>query len=209
MASWRRGVRRHVVRPRKSRRRYLRFPSCDAGSKNRPTGDSPRDRGSAGRWLVRHGDAHGKNAVSYFTFRCGRGRGRSLESASEPQRARMIRLCIMAALAGAIAMRALAADDAPPPQAFLVREQALPPGPRTTPFLQYQAEQAWRDDDDRRKAWDAIQDQKELLKTQDELRQKLLQMIGGLPAVKTDLHPSVTGKIQMDGFSVEDRKSVV
>jgi len=109
----------------------------------------------------------------------------------------------MAALAGAIAMRALAADDAPPPQAFLVREQALPPGPRTTPFLQYQAEQAWREDDDRRKAWDAIQGQKELVKTQDALRQKLLQMIGGLPAVKTDLHPSVTGKIQMDGFSVE------
>jgi len=100
-------------------------------------------------------------------------------------------------------MRALAADDAPPPQAFLVREQALPPGPRTTPFLQYQAEQAWREDDDRRKAWEAIQDQKELVKTQDALRQKLLQMIGGLPAVKTDLHPSVTGKIQMDGFSVE------
>ncbi len=72
-----------------------------------------------------------------------------------------------------------------------------------TPFLQYQAEQAWREDDDRQKAWDAIQDQRELLKTQDELRQKLLQMIGGLPAVKTDLHPRVTGKIQMDGFSVE------
>src|SRR5437588_6589524 len=28
-------------------------------------------------------------------------------------------------------------------------------------------------------------------------------MIGGLPAVKTDLHPRVTGRIQMDGFSVE------
>src|SRR5260370_42610484 len=28
-------------------------------------------------------------------------------------------------------------------------------------------------------------------------------MIGRLPAVKTDLHPRVTGRIQMDGFSVE------
>ena len=114
----------------------------------------------------------------------------------------MIRPCIMALLAGAIALCAPAADD-PPPQSFRVREQPLSPGPRMTPFLQYQAEQAWREDDDRQKAWDAIQDQRELLKTQDELRQKLLQMIGGLPAVKTDLHPRVTGKIQMDGFSVE------
>jgi hypothetical protein len=119
--------------------------------------------------------------VSYFTFRCG----------------------ILAVLAGAIVMHALAADDAPPPQSFLVRELPLPPGPRITPFLQYQAEQAWREDDDRRKAWDAIHDQKALLRTQDELREKLLQMIGGLPVVKTDLHPQVTGKVQMDGFSVE------
>ncbi len=114
----------------------------------------------------------------------------------------MIRPCIMAVLAGAIALCALAADD-PAPQSFRVREQPLSPGPRITPFLQYQAEQAWREDDDRQKAWDAIHDQRELLKTQVELRQKLLQMIGGLPAVKTDLHPRVTGRIQMDGFSVE------
>src|SRR5260221_14502140 len=28
-------------------------------------------------------------------------------------------------------------------------------------------------------------------------------MIGGLPEVKTDLRPRVTGRIQMDGFSIE------
>ena len=114
----------------------------------------------------------------------------------------MIRLCIMAVLAGAMALCAPAADD-PPAQSFRVREQSLSPGPRITPFLQYQAEQAWREDDDRVRAWDAIHDQKELLKTRDHLRQKLLQMIGGLPEVKTELHPRVTGRIQMDGFSVE------
>src|SRR5207302_7690326 len=97
------------------------------------------------------------------------------------QRGSTIRPCIMAALAGAIALCAPAAED-PRPQSFLVREQPLSPGPRITPFLQYQAEQAWREDDDRQKAWDAIHDQRELLKTQDELRQKLQQMIGGLPA---------------------------
>ena len=114
----------------------------------------------------------------------------------------MIRLCIMAVLAGAMALCAPAADD-PPAQSFRVREQSLSPGPRITPFLQYQAEQAWREDDNRVRAWDAIQDQKELLRTRDDLRQKLLQMIGGLPEVKTELHPRVTGRIQMDGFSVE------
>ena len=114
-----------------------------------------------------------------------------------------MRSCIMALLAGTIALCALAADDPPPPQAFHVREQPLPPGPRITPFLQYQADQAWIEDNDRLKAWDAIHNERELLKTQDELRQKLLQMIGGLPEVKTDLRPRVTGRIQMDGFTIE------
>lgn len=106
-------------------------------------------------------------------------------------------------LAGALACCSLAADDAPPPQFFRVREKSLSPGPRITPFLQYQADQAWREDDERQSAWEVIHDQRELLRTQDELRQKLLQMIGGLPVVKTDLHARVTGRIQMDGFSIE------
>jgi len=106
-------------------------------------------------------------------------------------------------MTGTTAFCALAADDAPPPQAFLVREKTLPPGPRITPFLQYQAEQAWSEDNDRLKVWDAIHSERELLETQTELRQKVLQMIGGLPEVKTDLHPRVTGRIQMDGFTIE------
>jgi hypothetical protein len=106
-------------------------------------------------------------------------------------------------LAGALACCALAADDPPPPQFFRVQEKPLSPGPRITPFLQYQADQAWREDDERQRAWEAILDQRELLKTQHELRQKVLQMIGGLPAVKTDLRARVTGRIQMDGFSIE------
>jgi len=109
----------------------------------------------------------------------------------------------MAVLAGAIAVCALAADDAPPPEAFRVREQPLSPGPRITPFLQYQAEQAWREDNDRQRAWDGIHNERELLRTQDQARRKLLQMIGGLPAAKTDLQARVTGRIEMDGFSVE------
>jgi Acetyl xylan esterase (AXE1) len=115
----------------------------------------------------------------------------------------MIRPCIMALLAGAMALCAAAAEDTPSSQAFLVREQPLPLGPRITPLLQFQAERAWRQDEDRQKTWEAIQDEKDLLKMQAGLRLKLLQMIGGLPATKTDLHAEVTGKIQMHGFSVE------
>src|SRR3989475_10168633 len=134
--------------------------------------------------------------MKYFTLWCGRGSGRRVEYTRGLQRGKMMRSCIMALLAGTIALCALAADDPPPPQAFLVREQPLPPGPRITPFLQYQAEQAWSEDNDRVKAWTAIRTEKELLKLQGELRQKLLQMIGGLPEVKTDLRPRITGRIQ-------------
>src|SRR6266852_4964047 len=113
------------------------------------------------------------------------------------------RACIGVLLAGASAFCSLAETDPPPPLAFRVLKEALPPGPRVTPYLRYQAEQAWKEDEARQKAWEAIRDEAGLLKMQNELRQKLLQMIGGLPAVKTDLHPVITGKIQMDGFVIE------
>jgi acetyl xylan esterase AXE1 len=115
----------------------------------------------------------------------------------------VIRVCMGVLLAGASAFCSLAGTDPPTPQAFRVLKQPLAPGPRVTPYLRYQAEQAWREDEARQKAWEAIHDETALLKTQEELRQKLLQMIGGLPTVKTDLHPVITGKIQMDGFAIE------
>jgi len=115
----------------------------------------------------------------------------------------VIRACIGVLLVGAGAFCSLAGTDPPPPQAFQVLKQPLPPGPRVTPYLRYQAEQAWKQDEARQQAWEAIRNKGMLLKTQDELRQKLLQMIGGLPAVKTDLHAVITGKVQMDGFVIE------
>ncbi len=115
----------------------------------------------------------------------------------------MIRACIGILLAGASAYCSLAATDPPPPESFRVLNQPLSPGPRITPYLRYQAEQAWKEDEARQKAWDAIHDEASLRKVQEDLRQKLLQMIGGLPTVKTDLHAVITGKIQMDGFTIE------
>jgi cephalosporin-C deacetylase-like acetyl esterase len=107
---------------------------------------------------------------------------------------------VMAALMGP---SMVAAQEGPPAEAFRVYERALPEGPRITPYLQYQTEQAWQQDDERRAAWARIHDERDLLRVQAELREKLLNMIGGLPAEKTELHPRITGKVEMDGFSIE------
>ena len=57
----------------------------------------------------------------------------------------MMRSFLLALLAAAAWSPAvLAAEDLPPVEAFQVFEQSLPPGPRITPYLQYQAEQAWK-----------------------------------------------------------------
>ena len=111
-----------------------------------------------------------------------------------------MRIALLAAL-GAGAM-AVSAQEPPPKDAFQVLSPQ-PPGPRMTPYLRYQLDLAWRQDEGRRKKWEAIHDERELLKLQQELRTKLLEMIGGLPEEKTDLHPEITGKIQRDGYSVE------
>ena len=127
--------------------------------------------------MVRHGFADGEGAV--------------------------IRACIGVFLASVSSFCSLAATDPPPPEFFRVLKQPLPSGPRITAYLRYQAEQAWKEDEARQRAWDAIRDEEGLHKMQDELRQKLLQMIGGLPTVKTELHAEITGKIPMDGFTIE------
>jgi len=94
------------------------------------------------------------------------------------------------------------AQEAPPKEAFQVlKPQAA--GPRMTPFLRYQLDLAWRQDDERRKGWEAILSENDLRKRQKEMRQKLLEMIGGLPEEKTDLHPQITGHIEMNGYSIE------
>jgi cephalosporin-C deacetylase-like acetyl esterase len=115
----------------------------------------------------------------------------------------VIRAYLVALLASASAICTLAPTDAPPAEFFRVLKPPVPSGPHSTPYLRYQAEQAWKEDEARQKAWDAIRDETSLRKTQEELRQRLLEMIGGLPAVKTDLHPVIVGKISMEGYSIE------
>ncbi len=96
-----------------------------------------------------------------------------------------------------------AADAVPRPEDLAV----LPPmsgiAPQITPYLQYQVDIAWRLDDVRRQRFESLRSEKELLQLQQELREKLLTMIGGLPTQKTPLRPRITGKIQMQGFHIE------
>jgi len=91
----------------------------------------------------------------------------------------------------------------PPPEAFRVFPKLPAPGPRITPYLEYQTRLAWDQDDIRRKIFDGIHDERDFFRLQHELRRRLLDMIGGLPTEKTPLHSNITGRIQMDGFHIE------
>jgi hypothetical protein len=90
----------------------------------------------------------------------------------------------------------------PPADAFEVLQKPKA-GPTITPFLRYQLDEAWRQDEAQQKIWESIQTEADLQSLQKQLRASLLDMIGGLPDRKTELHARVTGKIQMQGFSIE------
>ncbi len=94
------------------------------------------------------------------------------------------------------------AQNAPPADAFEVLQKAKS-GPQITPLLQYQLDEAWRQDEAQQRLWESIRTQEELQRLQKEMRRSLLEMIGGLPEQKTDLHARITGKIKMEGFSIE------
>jgi pimeloyl-ACP methyl ester carboxylesterase len=94
------------------------------------------------------------------------------------------------------------AQDAPPADAFEVLQKPKD-GPRITPFLEYQLDEAWRQDEVQQKIWESIKTEPDLQRLQKQLRANLLEMIGGLPERRTDLHARVTGKIHMEGFSIE------
>jgi pimeloyl-ACP methyl ester carboxylesterase len=117
---------------------------------------------------------------------------------------RSLKLCFTIAplLLSFLLPTASRAQNAPPADAFEVLQKPKD-GPRITPFLQYQLDEAWRQDETQQKVWESIQTEAALQRLQKQLRASLLEMIGGLPDHKTELHARITGKIQMDGFSIE------
>src|SRR5215469_5633128 len=102
----------------------------------------------------------------------------------------------------AVTLSFVRGQDVPPADAFRVLPESAE-GPSITPYLRYQTELAWRQDDERRKRWEGIRTEQELLRLQQELRNHLLNMLGGLPTEKTPLNPQITGRIPMNGFHIE------
>jgi hypothetical protein len=110
------------------------------------------------------------------------------------------RLALVLMLTSATVLAAASSDDAP--DAFRVLDPQ-PQGPRITPYLAYQTEMAWRQDDRRRATFATVRTERDLLQLQSTLRAKLLTMLGGLPDARTPLNAQITGRIQMDGFHIE------
>ena len=103
-----------------------------------------------------------------------------------------------------LAIAMVHAQEMPPSDAFRVMPaSSIVEGPSITPYLKYQTELAWRQDEQRRQKWLSIRTESDLLRIQHEMRDDLLKMLGGLPVDKTPLHPQITGRIQMTGFHIE------
>jgi len=94
-------------------------------------------------------------------------------------------------------------SSVPPAEAFRVLPQPGAEAPSITPYLLYQTSLAWRQDALRRTRWSQVKTESDLLQLRAELRKSVLEMIGGLPTEKTDLHPTVTGRVSSDGFHIE------
>src|SRR4029453_5972761 len=97
----------------------------------------------------------------------------------------------------------VAAADTPPADSFQILPRAASEAPTITPYLKYQTDVGGEQDDERRKMWDRIKTEQDLLDVQQEIEKQLLSMLGGLPKERTPLHPQITGTIEMDGFRIE------
>ena len=109
---------------------------------------------------------------------------------------------LIIALCG-ISLTTIMAAQGPPAEAFRVLPPTTTEGPAITSYLKYQTEMAWDQDGQRRKVWENIRTEQDLLRVQEQIRQQLLTMLGGLPTKRTPLRPHVTGQIKMDGFHIE------
>jgi cephalosporin-C deacetylase-like acetyl esterase len=96
-----------------------------------------------------------------------------------------------------------ARQDAPPAEAFRVLPSLGAEGPQISPYLLYQTQLAWDQDKIRQERWSQVKSEDDLLRLRAELRRSVLEMIGGLPTEKEDLHPVLTGTISGSGFHIE------
>jgi Acetyl xylan esterase (AXE1) len=94
-------------------------------------------------------------------------------------------------------------EIAPPAEAFRVLPRPDAESPEITPYLLYQTSLAWHQDELRQARWSQVQTENDLLQLRAGLRKSVLEMIGGLPTEKTDLHAAITGRISVSGFHIE------
>src|ERR1700743_786305 len=73
-----------------------------------------------------------------------------------------------------------------PPEAFRLLPSPGEQAPEMTPYLLYQTALAWHQDQLRQARWSQVKTQDDLLRLRAELKQSVLEMIGGLPTEKTD-----------------------
>jgi pimeloyl-ACP methyl ester carboxylesterase len=102
-----------------------------------------------------------------------------------------------------VAICAISSAQLPPPDAFRVLPPSKMEGPVISSYLKYQTERAWDQDDQRRKLWENIRTEGDLLNVQKQIHKQLLLMLGGLPTHRTPLRPRITGTIKMNGFHIE------
>src|SRR4029077_6704456 len=102
-----------------------------------------------------------------------------------------------------LALTSALGADMPPAEAFRVLRPVLAEAPVITPYLKYQTEIEWQQDDHRAQAWGQVQSERDLERIQRKMEEDLLAMLGGLPSERTPLHPKITGTIQVEGFRIE------
>ena len=107
----------------------------------------------------------------------------------------MVVLCLMCASTGLAET-----NDS---SAYTVYSHPAAEGKRITPYLQYQMDRAWDQDNIRASILSNIRTERELFQLQRVLREKLLENIGGLPSGKTPLNAKITGTIRRDGCRFE------
>jgi len=112
---------------------------------------------------------------------------------------RLVCVCAVAVLCAS----PVTGQNAPPAEAFRVFPAAQAEGPQITPYLLYQTALAWDQDELRLQRWSRVKDESDLLQLRAELRRSLLEMIGGLPTEKTELHAEIAGTVSGTGFHIE------
>jgi Acetyl xylan esterase (AXE1) len=94
-------------------------------------------------------------------------------------------------------------ETTPPADAFRVLSRPDVESPEITPYLLYQTSLAWHQDELRQSRWSQVKTENDLLQLRAGLRKSVLDMIGGLPTEKTELHATITGRISASGFHIE------